>query len=299
MEKFSLKPTLLLWGGWLVQRLKSFWHTTPETSLRESIEDVLEEGDDDEAGFSHEERAMLRNLLGFRDLRVDDVMVPRADIDAIDVEASPHEIMLRFAGANHTRMPIFRDSLDQPLGVLNVKRVIAAYYREPDSAESSAPLPRVEDLISDILFVPPSMPCLDLLLKMQTTRIHLALVIDEYGGTDGLLTIEDLIEEIVGEIIDEDEATITMLEQKSPHNWQAAARMDLTDLEAALHLPFIGVGAQADVDTLGGLIFAITGRVPARGEIFAYQFPSGEQVEFVIRDGDPRHIKTIDIKIVA
>ena len=190
-----------------------------EPNLRESIEDALDETEEEGAEFSLEERHMLRNLLGFRDVRVDDVMVPRADISAIDLATSGEDVLAVFVESGHSRLPVYRETLDSPVGMLHLKDVIAA-RRKPAKASD------IEPIMRDVLFVPPSMPALDLLLKMQATRTHLALVIDEYGGTDGLVTIEDLIEEIVGDIEDEhDDVGAAPLRQTGPGVWRASARV--------------------------------------------------------------------------
>ncbi|MGB0342714.1 MAG: hemolysin family protein [Parvibaculales bacterium] len=269
-----------------------------ETGLRESIEGVLDESEGNDAVFSSEERHMLRNLLGFRDVRVDDVMVPRADIQAVDENTNHRELLPLFADCGHSRMPVFRETLDQPVGMVHVKDVLTGLQADMTAPEAENPAIMIAELLRPLLFVPPSMPALDLLLKMQATRQHMALVIDEYGGTDGLVTIEDLVEEIVGEIEDEhDEDDAEQLRRLGDGLWRAQARLPLDELEAALGLPFSDDESFAEVDTLGGLVFAIAGRVPERGEMIGYDAKNGHEIEFIIRDSDPRRIKTLDIKM--
>ena len=269
-----------------------------EANLRESIEGVLDESEGNDAGFSSEERHMLRNLLGFRDVRVDDVMVPRADIKAVDENTNHRDLLPLFADCGHSRMPVFRETLDQPVGMVHVKDVLTGLQADMAAPEEEKPAIMIAELLRPLLFVPPSMPALDLLLKMQATRQHMALVIDEYGGTDGLVTIEDLIEEIVGEIEDEhDEDDGAQLRRLGDGLWRAQARLPLDELEAELGLPFSDDESFAEVDTLGGLVFAIAGRVPERGEMIGYDAKNGREIEFVIRDSDPRRIKTLDIKM--
>ncbi len=264
-----------------------------EPNLRESIEDALDETEEEGTEFSLEERHMLRNLLGFRDVRVDDVMVPRADISAIDLATFGEDVLAVFVESGHSRLPVYRETLDSPVGMLHLKDVIAA-RRKPTKAAD------IEPIMRDVLFVPPSMPALDLLLKMQATRTHLALVIDEYGGTDGLVTIEDLIEEIVGDIEDEhDDVGAAPLRQTGAGVWRASARVSLETLETVLGNSVFDETVFEDIDTLGGLVFAIAGRVPQRGEIISHLLPDGPPVEFVIRDADPRRIKSLDIKLMA
>lgn len=269
-----------------------------DTSLRESIEDVLEEDGHPEDDFSDEERHMLKNLLGFRDVRIDDVMVPRAEIDALDTALPATEILAKFAACGHSRMPVFRDTLDQPLGMVHVKDVLT-HIADRQAVEAVD----LESLIRPVVFVPPSMPAMQLLVKMQATRRHMALVIDEYGGTDGLVTIEDLIEEIVGEIEDEhDEEEVLLRAMGDDRQWRAQARLPLADLEEGLAISLSGLESIDDIDdidTLGGLVFAQAGRVPERGERITLSLGDGRQLAFVIRDGDPRRIKSLDIRLSA
>ena len=272
------------------------WHKlfgAPEASLRESIEDVLDEAEGDDAHFSSEEQHMLRNLLGFRDVRVDDVMVPRADVKALDKQTTGSDMLAAFAACGHSRMPVFAKSLDQPLGMVHVKDVLSALHHDGDQISPTK-------FMRAVLFVPPSMPALDLLLKMQTSRRHMALVIDEYGGTDGLVTIEDLIEEIIGDIEDEnDDGETRLLRRLDESSWRAHARLPLAELTESLAIALPDDEAYSDVDTLGGLVVALSGRVPTRGEMIACQLADGKRLEFIIRDGDPRRIKQVDLKLLA
>ena len=270
-----------------------------EANLRESLEDVLEEaGHEDDDDFSTEERHMLKNLLGFRDVRLDDVMVPRAEIEAVEDDIAPKELLARFDACGHSRMPVYRETLDQPVGMLHVKDFLSAMTQSANMAEID-----LAALLRPVIFVPPSMSAMDLLLKMQTTRSHMALVIDEYGGTDGLVTIEDLIEEIVGEIEDEHDEEETLLQpqaQKGPGHWRASARLPIDELQTALSVSFDGadgLDGLDDIDTLGGLVFALAGRVPERGELIECVLADAKRLEFVIRDGDPRRIKALDVRL--
>ena len=283
-----------------VRLLRLVWHKilrVPEASLRESIEGVLDEAEGNEAQFSSEEQHMLRNLLGFRDVRVDDVMVPRADIEALDKQSTADDVLARFAACGHSRMPVFSGSLDQPLGMVHVKDVLSALHSVQRDGGNIIVL---ENFMHPVLFIPPSMPALDLLLKMQTTRHYMALIIDEYGGTDGLVTIEDLIEEIIGDIEDEsDDGEASLLRKLDETSWRAHARLPLVELASALAIILPKGEAYSDVDTLGGLVVALSGRVPERGEMIACQLADGQRLEFIIRDGDPRRIKQIDLKLLA
>ena len=274
------------WSG-LVRRLFG----GNEASLRESLEDVLEDAPGEDADFSREERDMLKNLLGFRDVRLDDVMVPRADIEAVDIGIETADLLRRFTACGHSRMPVFRDTLDQPMGMVHVKDVLTALN------ETQFQSLDISTLVRPVLFVPPSMPAMELLVKMQATRSHMALVIDEYGGTDGLVTIEDLIEEIVGEIEDEHDEEEVLLKELATGHWRANARLPVAELQEALGGVLPPREDIEDIDTLGGMVFALAGRVPERGERISADMPDGRLLAFTIRDGDARRIKTLDVRL--
>jgi len=259
-------------------------------AMRESLEDVLEESDLDRT-LSDQERRMLANLFKVGELRVDDVMVPRADIVAVDESTPLDQLVTRFGEAQHSRLPVFRETLDDPTGLVHIKDVLGLIVPKGDgsfrwNAESVSKIRR------PILFVPPSMPVLDLLLKMQTTHMHLALVIDEYGGTDGLVSIEDLIEEIVGDIADEHDVDALQVRGDGPNAFVADARIDLEDFRATTKIALGLEDEEAqDIDTLGGLVTYLVGRVPQRGEIVEH--PKG--YEFEVLEADPRRVKRLRI----
>ncbi len=256
----------------------------PDTNLRESLEDVLEEEAGNDESLTGEELHMLRNLLGFKDVRVEDVMVPRADITAVDEKTSLEDLGGLFKESGHSRLPVYKQSLDHPIGMVHIKDLVVMLA-------GKAPKVPLKALIRDILFAPPSMPALDLLLRMQASRSHMALVVDEYGGTDGLVTIEDLIEEIVGEIEDEyDDQDGPQIVTRSGDILEAQARLPIDQLEEKLGITL--VDEDEDIDTLGGLVFTLAGRVPQRGEMIIHK----NGIEFEVRDADPRRIKTLRIR---
>jgi CBS domain containing-hemolysin-like protein len=259
-----------------------------EPSLREQIEEVIdeaeEEGEDRRRGshivgdLSPIERKMLRNLLHFGEQTVDDVAVPRADIVAIPESASFTEIVASFAEAGHSRLPVYRENLDEVIGMIHVKDVFAVL------AEGRPPPPLL-DLIRQPLYVPQSMGVLDLLAEMRAKRTHLAIVIDEYSGTEGLLTIEDLVEEIVGEIEDEhDDEPTALFAPGDGGCWEADARAELDDVGEAIDPRLAEI--EEDVDTLGGLAAVLAGHVPQVGEILLH--PSGWRIE--ITEADERRV---------
>jgi CBS domain containing-hemolysin-like protein len=239
---------------------------------------------------------MLSNLLKFGELKVRDVMVPRAEIIAVDESINLADLLMLFREAQHSRLPMFRETLDDPTGLIHVKDVLGLLQPEASGAYCLSPNARVTALRRPILFAPPSMRALDLLLKMQATHTHLALVIDEYGGTDGLVSIEDIIEEIVGDIADEhDEVTREL--KPDGDSYLADARMDLDDFKAQTGHDFLVESGEDDVerdiDSLGGLVVSLLGRVPQRGEIVNH--PDGS--EFLVLEADPRRVRKLRLTL--
>src|SRR3954470_4883078 len=220
-------------------------------TMRESLEEVIEESDRESPALSAQERVMLGNLLRFGELKVRDVMVPRAEIIAVDETIGLADLLMLFREAQHSRLPMFRETLDDPTGLIHVKDVLGLLEAEAGGAYCLSPNARITALRRPILFAPPSMRALDLLLKMQASHTHLALVIDEYGGTDGLVSIEDIIEEIGGDIADEhDEETATV--KPDGNSFVADARIDLDDFRAQTgHDLLMDDGDGRDIDSLG------------------------------------------------
>lgn len=259
-----------------------------KASLQKSLEEVIGEHEGTSAAFSPTQREILTKLVDFGRLRVDDVMVPRADIIALDEGTDFHEAMIVFRDAAHSRLPVYRGTLDDPVGMVHIKDMMGALASAGEGEEPHS----LARLRREVLCVPPSMPLADLLVRMQTTRIHMALVIDEYGGTDGLLTIEDLVEEIVGDIEDEhDVDTSPRLIRVPDGTFLADARIEIPEFEATTGLDLTAGDWEEDVDTLGGLVFSLLGRVPQRGEVVRH--PAG--LELHVIDADPRRVKRLRI----
>jgi CBS domain containing-hemolysin-like protein len=261
-----------------------------DATLRETLSEAIEEHDPngpatDDLGDT--ERTMLRNVLAFADLRVDDIAVPRADIIAFDASESFDDLVQLTAEAAHSRMPVYRETMDGIIGMVHVKDVFAYL------ADLAKPRPRIEQLLRSVLFVPPSMRVIDLLARMRASRVHMAIVVDEYGGTDGLVTIEDLVEQIVGQIEDEhDDAQAKLLHKLSGGLYDADARLPLEELQDTLKVEFVSDAEDADdIETVGGLIFYLAGRVPAIGETITHD--SG--YSFEILDGDPRRVTRVRV----
>ncbi len=257
-------------------------------SLDEALDDVLNATMlDPQSELSPARREMIERVIAFDEKRVDDVMAPRADIVAVDVDTELDDLVKAFAEAGHSRLPIYRGDLDDPIGMVHIKDAVDL-IANPDK-QVAAERPILTTLRRDVLYAPPSMRVTDLLLRMQASRIHMALVVDEYGGTDGLVTIEDLVEEIVGEINDEHDEDDAPLVAERGDCWDVDARVELeafaetTGVDLALD--------EEEVDTIGGLAVAIAGRVPQRGEVLAH--PAGFELEVV--SADARKIRKLAV----
>ena len=276
-------------------------------SVRDDIEDALDEGGagDD---FTPQERAILKNVLGLHDVRVADVMVPRADVIAVAADTPLHEVLALFRTAGHSRLPVYGETLDDPQGMIHIRDFMGFLAAEPTfgltppgtetersraGTHVSLNMPLADaQILRPVLYAPPSMPALDLLLKMQASRTHMALVIDEYGGTDGLVSIEDVVEAIVGDIEDEhDEAERPKVALAPGGAVCVEGRAPLDEVSQALGFDFSALADAEDVDTIGGLITSFEGRVPGRGEIVAG--PGG--FEYEVLDADARRIKRMRI----
>jgi len=319
-------------------RLLQALHLKPRETLREGLEEALSEPDESETGLSPLERAMLKNVLGLHKVRVDDVMIPRADIVAVSNETNLGDLLKLFRTAGHSRLPVYGETLDDPRGMVHIRDLVdfIAAKAEPGArrpvaarapsapvdvagtAEDPVPpprarrpavrLPRSLDLGKvdlgttlaaariqrPVLFVPPSMPAIDLLVRMQATRTHMALVIDEYGGTDGLISIEDLIEVVVGDIEDEHDVAEAKQVQRVEGEGEvfvADARTPLAEVSEATGIDLVAaVGDMAEeFDTIGGMIVTLAGRVPSRGELIV----GPGDLEFEVLDADPRRLKRL------
>jgi len=278
----------------LIQKLTG--QDAEAVNMRESLEEVIEESERESPALSAQERVMLGNLLRFGELKVSDVMVPRAEIIAVDEDINLADLLMLFREAQHSRLPMFRETLDDPTGLIHVKDVMGLLQPEASGAYCMSPNARVTTLRRPILFAPPSMRALDLLLKMQATHTHLALVIDEYGGTDGLVSIEDIIEEIVGDIADEHDEVAAVVKPDGDA-YLADARMDLDDFKLQTGHDFLLEAGEddieRDIDSLGGLVVSLLGRVPLRGEIVNH--PDGS--EFQVLEADPRRVRKLRVTL--
>jgi CBS domain containing-hemolysin-like protein len=320
-------------SGWL-QHLWTRLGLAEQPTLRDKLEVLVKEEAKATGGFSPEERKMLSGLLRFGASRVDEIMVPRADIIAIEEMETLGALIRLFEESGVSRIPIYHDTLDDPRGMLHIKDLFrwvsaevagralrdpikqrpafggdggkgepAAGARAPEPSDGKPDLSRLDlsrpiavlKIRKPVLYVPPSMPAMNLLVRMQATHVHMALIVDEYGGTDGLVTIEDLVEQIVGDIEDEhDEEEADLIAVDPKLGLVASGRAPVKELEARLGRKLLTPEEEADIDTLGGLVFTIVGRVPARGELIRHP-ASG--VEFEVLDADPRRVKRLKIHV--
>lgn len=264
--------------------IRNFWRLltgsrSDAENLRDTIEELIELEED---GDNAEELTLFRNVLSVRDVTVDDVMVPRADIKAVDVETIISDVAKVMSASGHSRLPVFRDQLDDVVGMLHIKDLLACWEGGQETG--------ISKIVRKPLFVAPSMPVLELLLQMRVQRLHMALVVDEFGGIDGLVTIEDLVEEIIGEIEDEhDEDRGPGLVRKGPGVIDVDARLEIEDFEAEAGTFLTTNERDEDIETMGGLVFYLAGRVPGRGEVIGHE--SG--IEFEILEADPRRIRRL------
>ena len=303
----------------LLASLFPFLRSRQSSTLREDLEDALSEADHSDTAFSPEERAMLNNILSLREVRVEDVMIPRADIQALEISTSLGEALEIFEKSGHSRMPVYAETLDDPRGMIHirdvlnyitrqarqksVKRQVAQKNASPDQGENikapkfdigqidlSKPIGSL-NLMPKVLFVPASMMASGLMARMQASHIQMALVIDEYGGTDGLVSLEDIVEMVVGDIEDEHDDEEVLIDREGDGVFIVDARADLDELSDIIGSSF-EVGEHGDdVDTVGGLIFSNLGRIPARGEVI--QAVPG--YEFHVLEVDPRRIRKVRI----
>ncbi len=277
-------------GTGLLQRLGSRFGWRGESSLRESIAELMQEAAEppppgEAPELDSQERALIANVLRLRGTSAYDVMVPRADIVAIRADATLEAALALIRREGHSRLPVYRDQLDEIAGMIHIKDVFG-YVGKPEEF-------RLQEILRQPLLVAPQIPVLDLLFQMRQRHMHLALVVDEYGGIDGLVTIEDLVEEIVGDIADEhDEAEASMIAERPDGALDVDARLSIAALEEKLGPVLTAEERAADLDTVGGLVVTLAGRVPTRGEVVRH--PAG--LDFRVLDADARRVRKLRIR---
>ncbi len=278
IQEQSIFQKLLGWLGWVTGSHNG------DGSVRETLEELIEDLPDGEKTINADERLLIGNVLELRDINAADVMVPRAEIVAIEAGAPLDELIALMIKEAHSRVPVYNGTLDNVLGMVHIKDVLAR-------AGADAAL-TLSEIARKVLFVSPTIRVLDLLLQMRLARVHLALVVDEYGGVDGLVTIEDLVEEIVGDIQDEHDVDEVVMIARPDGTVIADARTELDEFELRVGSILTDEERVDDIETLGGLIFTLVDRVPGCGEIIKHS--SG--IEFEIIDADPRRIKRIRLR---
>jgi magnesium and cobalt transporter len=278
-----LRPTADSWLGRLFSRLgRTRKERAAEASLRETIEELIEEREEQEP-IAADERALIANVLKLRTLTARDVMVPRSDIDAVEVDTSMPELIKHMTDSGHSRIPVYRGTLDDVLGMVLIKDLLTTMAEGKPLA--------LRRVLRKVLFVSPAMRTMDMLIEMRAARTHMALVVDEFGGVDGLVTIEDLIEQIVGEIDDEhDETETPKLERRADNSLLADARASIEEFEDEIG-PVLSEEERETADTLAGLVTSLAGHLPVRGEIVRHQ--SG--LEFEILEADARRVKKLRV----
>jgi len=278
------KPAIESSAGGIGEWFRRLFGLRNGGDLRGTLEELIEQEETGELPASSDELTLLRNILNLHGLTVYDIMVPRVDIVAVDIDISISELVRIMSEEAHSRIPVYRGTLDDIAGMVHIKDVLACWNREQKVA--------LNEIVRSVLFVAPSMPILELLLQMRVSRVHLALVVDEFGGIDGMVTIEDLVEEIVGEIEDEhDDDDTPRIIQHADGTLVADARVPIKDFEDRMGEILTAQEREEDIDTLGGLVFFLAGRVPVRGEVVRH----GSGIEFEVLDADPRRIRRLRV----
>lgn len=270
---------------WLKQKWRGATRLETDNSLRETIEELIEDTDEATPSIELDERMLLGNVLNLRDLTAEDVMVPRVDIIAVPLTITGTDLLAMLTRSRHSRLPVYRHSLDDVIGMVQVKDVLSW-------ATTKKPL-NIKSLMRDVLFISPTMRTLDLLFQMRETGTKMAMVVDEFGGVDGLVTFPDLIEEIIGDIQDaQDRSPSYQLVERPDGSILADARITLEEIADQYGVNLIVEGLEDDIDTLGGLVVALAGRVPTRGELITH--PVGLEIEVI--DADPRRVKRLYLR---
>jgi CBS domain containing-hemolysin-like protein len=286
----------------LLQRFRN-WLRPPSDAetvrdvIEELIEERIEERPEDGDLIDSHERLLLANVLRLRDISASDIMIPRADIVAVEVDTPVRDVLRFLVQEAHSRVPVYRQTLDDVIGMIHIKDLAVLISDAPapvayEGAEDAAPEPKLNTVMRPVLFVSPAVRVLDLLLDMRLKRTHMALVVDEYGGIDGLITIEDVVEQIVGEIEDEHDTDIApRMTPREDGSLIADARVTLDEFETQVGTVFTE-DEREETDTLGGLVIRLAGRVPGRSELVKH----GSGIEFEVLESDPRRVRRLRIR---
>ena len=270
----------------IVNKIKSILKPSDRENIKDVLEDLIEDNGNGTEKIDDGTKNIFKNVINLNNKCIEDVMIPRADIDAVSIETTLNDLVNFIDKTKHSRIPVFENNLDKVLGMIHIRDLFEKIHQKNTKKKSSK---IAKKMIRKILFSSPSMKVIDLLLKMRSEQIHMAIVIDEFGGTNGIVTIEDLVEEIVGEIKDEhDFEEIDEIKKISKKSFEISARISLEEFEKRLSVK-LNIDEKDEIDTLGGFIFFLLGRIPGRGEVISYK----KNIEFTIIEADTRRIKRI------
>jgi len=270
----------------IINKIRSILKPSDRENIKDVLEDLIEDNGNGTEKIDDGTKNIFKNVINLNNKCIEDVMIPRADIDAVSIETTLNDLVNFIDKTKHSRIPVFENNLDKVLGMIHIKDLFEKIHQRNTKKKSTK---IAKKMIRKILFSSPSMKVIDLLLKMRSEQIHMAIVIDEFGGTNGIVTIEDLVEEIVGEIKDEhDFEEVDEIKKISKKSFEISARISLEEFERRLNIK-LNIDEREEIDTLGGFIFFLLGRIPGRGEVVSYK----KNVEFTIIEADTRRIKRI------
>ena len=273
-----------------ISKIKSFFFSSNKENIKDVLEDIIEDNGNTVESIDDGTKKIFKNIIQLNDKCIEDVMIPRADIDSVSSNIKINQLITFINKTKHSRIPVYEENLDKVIGMVHIRDLFEKINK---STKVKRDIKISRSIIRKILFSSPSMRILDLLLKMRSEQIHMSIVVDEFGGTNGLVTIEDLVEEIVGEIKDEhDFEEIDIIKKISKKTYEVSARLTVDEFEKKLGIFFESVDKE-DVDTVGGLVFNLMGKIPSRGEVISHK--SG--LEFTILDADTRKIKRLLVNV--
>ena len=273
-----------------ISKIKSFFFSSNKENIKDVLEDIIEDNGNSVESIDDGTKKIFKNIIQLNDKSIEDVMIPRADIDSVSSSIKINQLITFINKTKHSRIPVYEENLDKVIGMIHIRDLFEKINK---STKVKRDIKISRTIIRKILFSSPSMRILDLLLKMRSEQIHMSIVVDEFGGTNGLVTIEDLVEEIVGEIKDEhDFEEIDIIKKISKKTYEVSARLTVDEFEKKLGIFFESVDKE-DIDTVGGLVFNLIGKIPSRGQVISHK--SG--LEFTILDADTRKIKRLLVNV--
>ena len=273
-----------------ISKIKSFFFSSNKENIKDVLEDIIEDNGNSVESIDDGTKKIFKNIIQLNDKCIEDVMIPRADIDSVSSSIKINQLITFINKTKHSRIPVYEENLDKVIGMIHIRDLFEKINK---STKVKRDIKISRSIIRKILFSSPSMRILDLLLKMRSEQIHMSIVVDEFGGTNGLVTIEDLVEEIVGEIKDEhDFEEIDIIKKISKKTYEVSARSTVDEFEKKLGI-FFESEDKEDIDTVGGLVFNLIGKIPSRGQVISHK--SG--LEFTILDADTRKIKRLLVNV--